>query len=128
MGQVALPQFYAMMAEVLLLESNVAAAMEWINRAISLMNENADLYFAAEVYRRAARCDREVNDIDSALARLKQAIGVAQSQRAKLFELRAALDLADLKRNERGFVAAALEGFPEPEPWPELHRSRAMLS
>ena len=126
MGQVALPQFYAMMAEVLLLETNVSAAMGWINRAISLMNENADLYFAAEVYRLAARCEQAVHNVDAALAHLRRAVGMARSQRAKLFELRAALDLADLKTDERG-VAAALEGFPEPEPWPEVLRASALL-
>ena len=127
MGQVALPQFYAMMAEVLLLESDVRAAIEWVDRAISLMNENADLYFAAEVYRLAGRCEREVNNIDAALAHLRRAIGLARLQGAKFFELRAALDLADLKTDERGVVAAALDGFPEPEPWPEVIRARAVI-
>lgn len=84
--------------------------------------------FSAEVYRLAARCERKRNDIDAALDHLRRAIGIARSQGAKLFELRAALDLADLKKNERGAVAAALEGFPEPEPWPEIHRARGVLS
>lgn len=128
MGQVALPQFYAMMAEVLLLESNVRAAIEWINRAIGLMNENGDMYFAAEVHRLAARCGRQADDTEATLAHLRRAIGIAQSQRAKLFELRAALDLADLKKDERGVVAAALEGFPEPEPWSEVRRAQAVVS
>ena len=83
MGQVALPQFYAMMAEVLLLERNAPAAKEWIERAITLMNANRDLYYAAELHRLAARCE---NDRNAAVAHLTRALDIARSQQAKLFE------------------------------------------
>jgi DNA-binding winged helix-turn-helix (wHTH) protein len=123
MGQVALPQFYAMMAEALLLQpSKIEAAKEWIARAMSLMNANGDLYFAAEVHRLAARC--QAWNTEAALAHLTRAIDIARSQGARMFQLRAALDLVDVQPVEgRTAVAAALEGFPEPEPWPEILRA-----
>jgi hypothetical protein len=111
------------MAEVLLLERNVEDARTWILRATALMDANADLYFAAEVHRLAARCETEGSG--AAIAHLRRAVDVAQSQGAKLFELRAALDLADLQGEEgRPAVAAALTDFPEPEPWPEIRRAQ----
>ncbi len=123
MGQVALPQFYAMMAEVLLLERNVEGARTWVQRATALMDANADLYFAAEVHRLAARC--ETGSRGAAIAHLRRAIGVARSQGAKLFELRTALDLAGVEPTEgKAAVAVALTEFPEPEPWTEIMRAR----
>jgi hypothetical protein len=88
------------------------------------MNANGDRYFSAEVYRLAAvRCSAS-NERASALTQLHTAIAVAQSHGAKLFELRAALDLADLQPDEgRPAIAAALTDFPEPEPWPEIVRA-----
>jgi DNA-binding winged helix-turn-helix (wHTH) protein len=124
MGQIALPQFYAMVAEVLLLDANVNGARQWIDRAVVLMNANADMYFAAEIRRLAAQCATQTNDRAGGLEHLSSAVEVARSQGAKLFELRAALDLAELKPAEgRVAILAALEGFPEPEPWPEILRA-----
>ena len=123
MGQVALPQFYAMMAEVLLLERDVEDARTWIQRATALMDANADLYFAAEVHRLAARCETEGSG--AAIAHLRRAVDVARLQGAKLFELRAALDLIGVEPKEgKAAVAVALTDFPEPEPWTEIMRAR----
>ncbi len=56
------------------------------------------------------------------------AIDLARSQRAKLFELRAALDLVEIDGdNGKSAVAAALIDFPEPEPWPEVVRARMVV-
>ena len=128
MGQVALPQFYAMMAEVLLLKRDVETAKEWVDRAIALMNTNGDLYFAAEVHRLAARCENAQGNAPAAFAHIRTSLDIARSQRAKLFELRAALDLGDLDPGEgRAAVASALIDFPEPEPWPELLRAKERI-
>jgi predicted ATPase len=129
MGQVALPQFYAMMAEVLLLNGDVHAAKDWVDRAIALMNANADLYFAAELHRLAATCHGQRGDRSTALDQIRKAIGIARAQGARLFELRAALDLAAAEPVEgRAAVAAALADFPEPEPWPEILAARRLVA
>ncbi|HET9469345.1 MAG TPA: AAA family ATPase [Vicinamibacterales bacterium] len=121
MGQVALPQFYAMMAEVHLLKSDVDAARAWVERAMALMEANRDLYFAAELHRLAAQCDRRSGDPPAAISRLLTTLDIARRQGAKLFELRAALDLAQLDATHGpDAIAAALTGFPEPESWPEI--------
>ena len=121
MGQVALPQFYAMMAEVHLLTCDVTSARAWVERAMALMEANRDMYFAAELHRLAAQCHRRNGDLPAAVAGLLTALDIARRQGAKLFELRAALDLAQLDATQgRDAVAAALAGFPEPELWPEI--------
>jgi hypothetical protein len=127
MGQVALPQFYAMVAEVLLLRCDRDGAAEWIERAIALMNANNDLYFAAELHRLSARC-RSADDGDGlAIEHLHDALRVARSQGATLFELRAALDLAALDPGSgMTAVSAGLAHFPEPEPWYEILAARRL--
>lgn len=125
MGQVALPQFYAMMAEVLLLEGDVRSAKEWVDRAIALMNANRDMYFAAELYRLAGACDKACDRPAEAILHLRAALDVARAQGAKLFELRSALDLREIDSMEgHAAVTMALTDFPEPEPWPEIVRAR----
>ena len=125
MGQIALPQFYAMMVDVLLLNGDVQAASDYVARAITLMNANRDLYFAAELHRLAARCDSERGEGSRAIRHMRTALDIARAQGAKLFELRAALDFADVEPGEgRTAVATALTDFPEPEPWPEVVRAR----
>ena len=128
MGQVALPQFSAMMAEVLLLRHDVAAAEQWLGGAADVENANDDRYFSAEVHRLCATCLAARGQTDAARSELQKAMAVAQSQQATFFELRAALTLAGLSPKEgRAAVAAVLANFPEPEPWPEIETARRML-
>jgi tetratricopeptide (TPR) repeat protein len=128
MGQVALPQFSAMMAEVLLLRNDVAAAEEWLARAIAVEDANDDRYFSAEVHRLSAVCLARTGQIEAACAELHTALEVSRSQGARFFELRAAVALADYDSAEgREATCAALSSFPEPEPWPEIEAAQAIV-
>jgi predicted ATPase len=63
-----------------------------------------------------------------------QAIAIAQSQKARSFELRAALSLAKLYRaaNRDAYadtvLAPAVEGFPPAQQFPELGEAQALLA
>jgi len=128
MGQVALPQFSAMMAEVLLLRNDVAAAEEWLTRAIAVENANDDRYFSAEVHRLSAVCLARAGRIAPARTQLHTALAVSRSQGARFFELRAALTLASHDPAQgRTAACAALSSFPEPEPWLEIEAARRIV-
>ena len=64
---------------------------------------------------------------------LQAAIAIAQSQRARSFELRAALSLAKLYRATHrdavahAVLAPAVEGFPPTQQFPELAAAQALL-
>jgi DNA-binding winged helix-turn-helix (wHTH) protein/tetratricopeptide (TPR) repeat protein len=125
MGEVSVPQFGAMMAEVLLLRNDVDAAEEWLRRARHVGNANDDKYFTAEVHRLLATCLAARGDGDRARAELHAALDVSRSQGAMFFELRAALTLAGLDpANGCDALCAALARFPEPEPWPEVRAAQ----
>jgi len=65
---------------------------------------------------------------------LQAAIAIAQSQKARSFELRAALALAKLYRaanrhsDAHALLAPAVDGFPPTRQFPELAEAQALLS
>jgi len=127
MGQVALPQFSVMMAEVLLLRKDVAAAEDWLTRAIDVENANEDRYFSAEVHRLSAVCRAARGESNAARAELQKALDVSRSQGARFFELRAAMALTEHHRKEGlPVLCSVLAHFPEPEPWPEIQAAQRM--
>ena len=128
MGQIAVPQFSAMMAEVLLLGQNAAAAEEWLRRAIDVENANDDRYFSAEIHRLLAICLASRGRTEAVCALLQKAIEVSQSQGARFFELRAALALAQYDpRRGREALRSVMAQLAEPEPWPEVEAARRIL-
>jgi len=129
MGQVALPQFIAMMAEALLLAKDTAAAEEWLMRAVEFESSHDDRYFASEVHRLSAVCLAARGAIAGAHAHLRKALDVSRSQGATLFELRAALTFAEYDAQEaRHALQSVLARFPEPEPWSEIDTARGILA
>jgi predicted ATPase len=65
---------------------------------------------------------------------LQAAIGIAQSQKARSFELRAALSLAKLYRaanrdaDGHAVLAPAVDGFPPTRQFPELTKAKTLLA
>jgi predicted ATPase len=128
MGQVAVPQFSAMMTEVLLLCDDIPAAEEWLMQATAFEESHDDRYFAAEVHRLSAVCRAKRGRIDDACSELRAATAVARTQGAATFELRAALQLAEHDAHEgRLALRSVLATFPESAPWPELESARRIL-
>jgi tetratricopeptide (TPR) repeat protein len=128
MGQVALPQFSAMMAEVHLLGDDITAAEEWLMQATAFEESHDDRNFAAEVHRLSAVCHAKRGRLDDACSKLQDAMAVARTQGAATFELRAALKLAE-HDSQKGRLAlqSVLATFPESASWPELESARRIL-
>jgi DNA-binding winged helix-turn-helix (wHTH) protein len=125
MGEVAAPQFRAMMVEVLLIRGDVGEATRRVHAALATAADHDDGYFAAEVHRLAARCAIEGGSVmGGALHHLHRAIAIAREQGAALFDLRAALALSTLTGDESA-VHGALQRIAEPQPWPDVVAARA---
>jgi predicted ATPase len=77
---------------------------------------------------------RDPANIAAAEQSLQTAIAIAQSQKARSFELRAALSLAKLYRaanrdaGAHALLALAVEGFPPTQQFPELAEAQALLA
>jgi tetratricopeptide (TPR) repeat protein len=90
----------ALLASALLLCNEPEAALERIDRGLSIGTRNDERYFEAELYRLKARAllmrgamDTEVESL------LDRALQTARRQQARSFELRAAVDLARVWMN-----------------------------
>ena len=78
--------------------------------------------------------ERDPTNTAAAEQSLQIAIAIAQSQKARSFELRAALSLAKLYRaanrdaDAHTVLAPAVEGFPPTRQFPELAEAQALLA
>lgn len=119
MGEVALPQFRAMMAEVLMLAGDRDGARGCITQALAARDSQDDDYFAAEIHRLAACCDAPGPHGFSRERHLDAAFAIARSQGAAFFTLRTALTSRQI-RGDDAALRAALAAVSEPEPWADI--------
>ena len=132
-GQVAMSQFAAMRAEVLILRGDWARALEEVQRTLSGTETSRDRYFNAELHRIAAQCHLALDRPEAAEAALRVAIETARSQGARTFELRAATALGRLwaARGEKARANALLkpiyDALGEAEETPDVLRARKCL-
>ena len=129
-----MPQFLAMLAEVLMLRGDHARALDEIQRILTVNETSRDRYFDAELHRLAAECHRALGEPEAAEAALQQAIETARAQGAKTFELRATTALGRLwaDRNEKARAHALLqsvcEALHDAEETVDVRRARACLT
>jgi tetratricopeptide (TPR) repeat protein len=133
-GQVGMPQFVSMLAEVLILLGDHARALAELQRILDVNETGRDPYFNAELHRLAAECQLALGQADAAEAALQNAIETARSQDGKTFELRAAIDLGRLwaARGETGRATALLSPLcdvvPDADDTVDLRRARRCLT
>lgn len=125
MGEVAMPQFRAMMAEVLRLAGLNDEASRWIREALDASVDHDDAYFSAEIHRLAGACALQA-DAGTARHHVVRAMELATGQGAVFFQLRAALALHGLT-GDAGGVRLALDALAEPLAWPDVVTARLLL-
>jgi tetratricopeptide (TPR) repeat protein len=134
MGQIGMPQFHAMLAEVLIIRGEHARALDEMQRLLHAHPASPDPYVNAELHRLAAACHMALDEPESAEAALNEAIATARAQGARTFELRAATALGRLwaKRNDtdraRTLLQGVLDALDDPEDTVDVRRARACLA
>jgi predicted ATPase len=124
-----------LLCPALLLQNEPEAALETIEHGLSIVSQNSERFFEAELYRLKARAlfTRGAPD-GEAEALLDQALRTARNQQAGSLELRAATDLARLwmnqdKRAEAHDVLASIHGrFNEGFNTRDLREAKALLA
>ena len=122
-----LPLYQGLLAEIETETRGAEAALAGIEEALALAGETGEHWFDAGLHRIRGEILLKQNPADptSAEAAFLAAIAVAQQQKARSFELRAALSLARLYQSTGGLIDAhdvlgsALAGF---SPTPEFSR------
>jgi predicted ATPase len=130
------PRFVAALAEAEAQGGELDAALASVNAAIAEIERDGQRWSEAEAHRVRGEilCKRDPADTAPAEEAFLAAIAIAQQQKARSFELRAALSLAKLYQSTgraadaHAILAPALEGFaPTPE-FPEIAEAQTLLS
>jgi predicted ATPase len=131
----SVPFFQALLAEVEA-QGNAEGALSRIGEALALAGETGEHWSDAFLHRLRGEIllKRDPTNTSPAEDAFLTAIAVAQQQKARSFELRAALDLAQLyystgrSADAHALLASALMGFsPTPE-FPEIAEAQTLLA
>jgi predicted ATPase len=131
-----LPSLEAAVAEAEAGAGEPDAGLRRLDDALAGLEATEARWYEAEMHRIRAEILLKRDPADTAAAEqsLQAAIAIAQSQKARSFELRAALPLAKLYRSTgrdaeaHATLAPAVEGFPSTEQFPELTEAQALLA
>jgi predicted ATPase len=112
------------------------AALRRLDNALAELERTEQRYYEAEMHRIHGEIllKRDPADTTAAEQSLQAAIAIAQSQKARSFELRAALSLAKLYRaanrhaDAHAMLAPAVEGFTPTRQFPELAEAQTLLA
>ncbi len=134
--QLGITAQYILLCPLLLLRGEVEIAMDIIDRALSIVQNNSERIFESELYRLKARALQQVNNANAkaqAGELLAKALRTARAQQAKSLELRIASDMVELesakeKRGEaRAVLAPVCQWFTEGSDTLDLQRAKALL-
>ena len=126
----------AALAEVEASAGEIGAGLKRLDDALAELGRTEERWYEAEMHRIRGEIllKRDPADTLAAEQSLQAAIAIAQSQKARIFELRAGLSLAKLYRaanrdvDAHAVLAPAVEGFPPTRQFPELTEAQTLLS
>jgi class 3 adenylate cyclase/predicted ATPase len=130
-----LPSQEAALAEAEAAAGGIDAGLKRLEEALAAAERTGEHWYEAETHRIRAEILLKRDPLNTAAAEqaLRVAIAIAQSQKARSFELRAALALAKLYRSTNrdadahASLAPAVEGFPPTEQFPEIAEAQTLL-
>jgi predicted ATPase len=130
------PSLEAALAEAEAGASETDAGLRRLKAALAELERTEHRWYEAEMHRIRGEIllKRDPPDTVPAEQSLQAAIAIAQSQKARSFELRAALSLANLYRaanrdaDAHAALAPAVEGFPPTQQFPELAEAQTLLA
>jgi len=131
-----LPSLEAALAEAEASAGETDAGVRRLDDALAELERTEHRWYEAEMHRIRGEILLKRGPADTAAAEqtLQAAIAIARSQKARSFELRAALSLAKLYRaanrdaDAYAVLALAVEGFPPTQQFRELAEAQTLLS
>jgi predicted ATPase len=135
-GAWSLPDLEAALAEAEASAGETDAGLRRLDDALAELEVTENRRYEAEIHRIRGEILLKRDPAKTAAAEqaLQAAIAIAQAQKARSFELRAALSLAKLYRaanrdaDAHAVLAPAVEGFPPTHQFPELTDAQALLA
>jgi predicted ATPase len=132
-AKVQLSSWYSLLAEAHACAGEVELGLAAVAQALSWVDRTGERYYESEAQRLRGQLLRQNGDIESAEVAYRRALEIAHRQQAGIRELRAAVALAELWR-EQGRMAEAREllqplhdGLAQGGDWPDLKRVEVYL-
>jgi predicted ATPase len=128
-----MPQIITLVAEASEIAGQTEEALTLLEEASQMIERTGERWFAAEPYRRKGELLLGRGHCRAAVTLYRKALDIAREQQAKLWELRAAVSLAQLRRDQgrraeaRDLLAPVYEWFTEGFDTQDLKEAKALL-
>ncbi len=120
------PHFLALLATALSRVEHNEEALQLLDEAITMVSNNGERYFEAELYRLKGELLFK-HAPDNALPCFKRSMEIAESQKARSWQLRTAMSLARLY-GQQGNLQEVYESFTEGFDTDDLREAKTLLS
>ena len=133
-SELLVPHYIALLAEACEIDGQIAEALTLLDEALQIEDRTGERWFAAELNRRKGQLLLRQGRSNAAEELYRKALSVSREQEAKLWELRAAVSLARLRRDQgrladaRDLLAPVYNGFTEGFDIPDLKEAKALLA
>jgi predicted ATPase len=132
-AELYMPYHIALLAAACEIAGQVEEALTLLDDALQTVERTGERWFAAELYRHKGQLLLRQGHAEAAETLYRKALGIAREQEAKLWELRAAANLARLGRDQghrreaRELLAPVYGWFTEGFDTPDLKDAQALL-
>ncbi|MBV9198243.1 MAG: AAA family ATPase, partial [Alphaproteobacteria bacterium] len=132
-AELYMPYHIALLGAACEIAGQVEEASTQLDQALQIVDRTGERWFAAELYRHKGRLMLRQGHTAAAEELYRQALRIAREQEAKLWELRAAVSLARLRRDQghraeaRELLAPVYGWFTEGFDTPDLKEAKALL-
>jgi predicted ATPase len=133
-AEVWVPHYIALLAGACEIAGQIEEGLTLLDEALQIVERTGERWFAAELNRHKGQLLLRQGHSEAAEELYRRALSIAQEQRAKLWELRAAASLARLRRDQgrhaeaRDLLAPVYGWFTEGFNTPDLKEARALLA
>ena len=128
------PHYTALLAEAHEIAGQIDEASKLLDEALRIVGRTGERWFAAELNRQMGRLRQRQGHFEAAETSYRQSLTIAREQCAKLWELRAGVSLARLRRDQgrhaeaRDLLAPIYGWFTEGFDTPDLREACALLN
>jgi class 3 adenylate cyclase/predicted ATPase len=133
-AELYMPHYIALLAAACEIAGQIEEASSLLHDALQIVERTGEGWLAAELNRRKGHLLLRQGECEAAEEFYRKARNIAEQQGAKLWELRAALSLARLRRDQRrraearDLIAPVYNWFTEGFDTPDLTAAKALLS
>jgi predicted ATPase len=128
-----LPHHIALLAGACEIAGQIEEGLTLLDQALQIVERTGERWFEAELHRRKGQLLLQQGHAEAAEELYRRALSIAAEQEAKLWELRAAMSLARLRRDQgrraeaRDLLAPVYSWFTEGFDTPDLKEAKAFL-